>query len=330
MNNNRRFIPTAFALLLASVFVSAQTARKSVVEHFTNSNCSVCANNNPTFFSILRNYPNVFHISFYPSSPYSACYFSKQNPKDNDARTKFYNLYGSTPRFTLNGESVNLSGINSRFLALESAVSNFSISTKQSLGTNDSILVRVVITKLANDTLTQALLFSAAKEDTVFYNSPNGETVHHNVFRKNHTNINGDLIGLPTLVNDSVVLQFAYKPLNNWDTKRLQTLSYFQNQSNKAVINASESNSLMAGTTSIAQIEKIAVQVYPNPASAYVHIQSEQNFKRYTVFSSSGKMLVSDNLENNSFSVKDLPNGLYFLVLENEGSYTTTKITINN
>jgi hypothetical protein len=330
MNNNRRFIPTAFALLLASVFVSAQTARKSVVEHFTNSNCSVCANNNPTFFSVLKNYPNVFHISFYPSSPYSACYFSKQNPQDNDARTKFYNLYGSTPRFTLNGESVNLSGINSRFLALESAVSNFSISTKQSLGINDSILVRVVITKLANDTLSQALLFSAAKEDTVFYNSPNSETLHHNVFRKNHTDINGNLIGLPALVNDSVVFQFAYKPLNNWDTKRLQTLSYFQNQSNKAVINASESNSLVAGTTSIAAPGKIAVQVYPNPASAYVHIQSEQNFQRYTVFSSSGKMLVSDNLENNSFSVKDLPNGLYFLVLENEGTYTTTKITINN
>jgi hypothetical protein len=44
----------------------AQVPKTTVVEHFTNSNCSVCASNNPGIFATLRNYPDVIHVAFYP------------------------------------------------------------------------------------------------------------------------------------------------------------------------------------------------------------------------------------------------------------------------
>ena len=90
---------------LVSLALSAQTSVKKYVllEHFTNSKCSVCASKNPAFFTLIDQYPNdVHHVSIHPSTPYSTCVFYQSNTTENEARADFYNIPG-TPRVAVNG-----------------------------------------------------------------------------------------------------------------------------------------------------------------------------------------------------------------------------------
>src|SRR4051812_23780642 len=108
----KRLFLNVFLLCVTSHFAGAQVPKKIVVEHFTNTNCSICASKNPGFYANLSSQPNIQHIAVHPSSPYPACMLSQHNVTENDARTNYYGVYGSTPRFIINGEliapSVNL------------------------------------------------------------------------------------------------------------------------------------------------------------------------------------------------------------------------------
>src|SRR5688572_14710898 len=93
------------SILVVSTF--AQTPRQVIVEHFTNTRCSICASKNPGFYSLLHgSYPQVLHIAYHPSAPYSNCYFSLQNPTENNSRTNYYGVYGSTPRAVIQGNVI--------------------------------------------------------------------------------------------------------------------------------------------------------------------------------------------------------------------------------
>src|SRR5690606_20541686 len=96
-------------LMFIYSLVFAQSPRKIIVEHFTNSNCSTCASRNPGFFANLNNHPEVLHMSVHPSAPYSNCLLYQQNATDNDARTNYYGIYGGTPRIVVNGNVVSAS-----------------------------------------------------------------------------------------------------------------------------------------------------------------------------------------------------------------------------
>src|SRR6185436_4956285 len=84
----------------------AQVPKKTVVEHFTNTKCSVCAARNPGFNANLNHQANVIRLAIHPSSPYSGCLLYNQNATDNDARTNYYGVYGGTPRLVINGNVV--------------------------------------------------------------------------------------------------------------------------------------------------------------------------------------------------------------------------------
>src|SRR5580765_1346486 len=81
--------------------------RTTVVEHFTNTFCSVCASRNPGFYSNLAAFPDVLHISIYPSAPYPACPFNQMNKAEQDARANYYGVLGATPRLVINGTPIS-------------------------------------------------------------------------------------------------------------------------------------------------------------------------------------------------------------------------------
>ena len=135
----KHFLISVFTL---SLFLDceSQVLKVPIVEHFTNSNCSICAANNSTVYNALDNNPSALHISFFPSSPYSSCFFSMQNPVDNDARTNFYGLYGSTPKLTVNGIQTSLSATNMTLQNLATETSAFMMEIKQTFITTDLII----------------------------------------------------------------------------------------------------------------------------------------------------------------------------------------------
>ena len=95
-------------LLLLQVSAFCQVPKKVVAELFTNTRCFICGAKDPNIVKVIQFFPaDVIEIAYYPSSPYSNCFFSLQNPVENDARTNYYNTYGSTPDVFLQGVPVS-------------------------------------------------------------------------------------------------------------------------------------------------------------------------------------------------------------------------------
>jgi hypothetical protein len=322
----KHFLLFIFCLNI-SQFTFAQISKTNIVEHFTNTNCSICANQNPGIQTTLNSYPNVLHIAFHPSAPYAACVFSMSNPIENDARTNFYNIYGGTPRLIVNGTLTTTANLNSALTALNSSTTNFSLTAKQLFITPDSVEVIVSIKKMAADTLTQAFLFAGAKEDTINQTTANGETVHHNVFRKALSVTSGDAVSLPTNINDSVTFSYSYKILPTWNPARMQTIAILQ-EANKQVINAAESTNTVSIPTTIKDNNLELAKIYPNPSSDIITINSTVYITDFELFSIQGTSLLKGKLANNKISVANMPNGNYILKLISNNNSIISKIQI--
>jgi hypothetical protein len=314
--------------LVLSINLSyAQIPKTNIVEHFTNSNCSVCANNNPGIYTTLNSNPNVLHISFHPSSPYAACVFSMANPVENDARTNYYTIYGSTPRLIVNGVLTSTANLNSALTALNSGTTNFSLTTTQQFVTTDSIVVKVVIKKVATDTATQAFLFVGAKQDTVNQTTSNGEPVHYNVFRKSLSATSGDMINLPLNINDSIVVNYSYKVLPTWNSTGMQTIAILQDAT-KQVINASESTNIMSVPTHVAERYNEVATLFPNPCSDFISITSDEEFTQYEIRSIQGSLVAEGKILHSRISVAQIASGNYILKLSSNHTINMSKIQI--
>ena len=101
------FALIGIATLTSIQLVFSQVPKKVVVEHFTNTNCSICASRNPGFYTNLHNQTGILHLAVHPSSPYPNCLLYQQNGTANDARTNYYGIYGSTPRLVINGNVIS-------------------------------------------------------------------------------------------------------------------------------------------------------------------------------------------------------------------------------
>ncbi|WP_309640195.1 putative Ig domain-containing protein, partial [Flavobacterium sp.] len=68
------------------------------------------------------------------------------------------------------------------------------------------------------------------------------------------------------------------------------------------------------------------ITVYPNPFDNIIHLSSNVVGISYQVFSIDGKLIQTDQLQNNKIEFRDLPTGIYLLQLFAEGKSQTLKI----
>lgn len=303
-----------------SLFVNllgAQVPKKVIVEHFTNSRCSICANRNPGFFDNLNQHPDVLHISMYPSSPYPNCYFSLQNPTENDGRANYYQVYGSTPVFVIQGEVINQSTNYSSaalFTPYLNQTSPISIQIEQ-LQTTDSIISTISVKTETANALGELVIFGAIAEDTVFFTSPNGETMHYNVHRKSLFGNAGIPITIPTVVGDSVMLRKAIAKNSNWNFSRLKSIIIIQESSSKMVVQAAESITNSEIPTGQMNIMPTKMIVYPNPVESLLSIRGNGiNMENYCLINSTG-IVQKKGVFNQDLLLdfSDLPSGIYLL-----------------
>ncbi len=294
---------------------NAQIAKTNIVEHFTNTNCSICASSNPNTFATLASHPDVLHIAFHPSSPYSSCFFSMQNPIENDARTNYYGIFGGTPRLMVNGILTNTSNLNSTLNSLASATSSFEIKTMQEFISSDSVQVKIIVKRISVDSNIQARLFVGAAEDTVFQTTGNGESIHHNVFRKTMSDITGDFIpSLPSMVNDSVILTYGYKILPNWNAARMNTVVILE-KTDKEIINSSRSTNMNSIPTSIKNISKNEFIIYPNPSTNFFNLKNWIEFKQMVIYNSVGAICLNIEIISERTDITGLSKGFYLIEL---------------
>ncbi|MCX6198395.1 MAG: Omp28-related outer membrane protein [Bacteroidetes bacterium] len=309
-----------FFSLLLTTQIFAQSPRTVLIEHFTNTRCSICASKNPAFYSTLANYPQVLHIAFHPSAPYSLCYFSQQNPIENDERTTYYGIYGSTPQIVLNGKILGSPSPLINNTTLDTALGQTSpieISATEELVGTDSVKVKVTVKTTGVTSSLLLKLFAGVAENPINYNAWNGETVHHDVFRKALTGAPGNLFALPAL-NDSSVYEFTYAVGNGWDVNNIYTIAFVQRHNTKEILNATKSYRVTA-PSSVDDITNEMFSLFPNPSSEKLFLA---NFKlnsnqRYSVLDVAGRKVMESKLEQNEIDVTELSRGIYFLKLNN-------------
>ncbi len=319
-------------LLLLSLCLTipgfAQVNKTVIVEHFTNTLCSICASRNPGFRTNLANQPGVLLLTFHPSVPYSACIFNQHNKAENDARTTYYGILSGTPRLVIQGEVVSPGanyGSASIFTPYQGDSTVASIRIEQQKFGADSIEVRVWVKTEAEHGLGALSLFVGLAEDTIFYNAPNGESPHVNVFRKSLSGAVGQQIFLSGAVGDSVpfVGRTAMHP--DWDAERIFTTVILQDEASKALIQAASVSPALNSPTAIEPEFSLSVQVYPNPAREQIQIEvSEPGPMQAKLYSLLGREIETFSFSgSHQLDLQRLSPGVYWIAFQNAAGQQT-------
>ncbi|MCA6364119.1 MAG: T9SS type A sorting domain-containing protein [Bacteroidetes bacterium] len=311
----------AFALSL-----SAQVPKKVVVEHFTNTLCSVCASRNPGFNTNLNNQSGVIRLSVHPSSPYSACVLNQHNVADNDGRTNYYSIYGSTPRLVIQGTNIATSAnysASSLFTPYIGQTSPASIRIVQTRFGNDSIRAEIIVKTEAAHTLGNLQLFVALAEDTVFYNAPNGEIRHYNVLRKALSGTSGVSLNLPANIGDSVVFTFSSANNPAWNFMRINTFAILQQSASKAVVQAEYYPAQNTSPNSVAETQAQNFSVFSTGLSLVVRDEQFTTPLTLTLYDVSGRIVLQQTLQQ-AYSETDLSaltEGIYLYLITEDNKF---------
>lgn len=329
--NKQNAILTVIVLLI-SICSFAQVKRTVVVEHFTNTYCSICASRNPSFKQNVANHPEVISITIHPSRPYRSCELHQHNPTDNDSRTNYYGILGGTPRIVVQGDVVSAStnyGSASIFDAYENNFTPYAVYFRRVIKTRDSLTAKIVITKMAEDSRTSLLLYVPAVEDTLNFAAPNGEEVHYNVLRKSLFNSS---VQAPLMVGDSVEISVRTKMHPDWNVKQISAIAICQDEATKDILQASksiDSASKEDETLSISySYDNIDFSIYPNPSKGTYTISSAEIKRGMLVIKSlNGSILLKEPFNNQAVIDLSLWNkGMYFLTLESDKNVVTKKL----
>lgn len=329
---------TLSVMLLAGI-VLAQVPKKIIVEHFTNTKCGNCAFRNPDLYDNLDLYPDIVHLAFHPSSPYSTCALNLHNVSENDDRVIYYNEYGATPEIVVQGDVIPPSTSYTdttiwdpyQYQTTEASISIY--ETKHGM---DSIEVTVSVKTEASHTYGNLRLFVCLAEDTVFYTGSNGEPEHYDVFRKSLTAAEGNVVTLPAAVGDSIVFTATQPTHVDWDFDRIKAVALLQDETTKDMIQSEDNKTdppppPPPSTVGIEDVVKGSFVVFPNPTSNQLSIsrdsETEANVSLLNVV---GQPVLHTSMKSSvTIDVTDQPVGAYLLRVEDEQGATVKRVLIS-
>jgi thiol-disulfide isomerase/thioredoxin len=320
---------TLFLLSITIALFAQQSAKRYVMlEHFTNSRCSVCASKNPSFYNFINQYPNdIHHIAIHPSMPYNNCFFYLANPVENNERAYFYNIIG-TPSVALNGTLLNPSTPLLNSAQLQPYLNKTSpIYLKVTeTGTGNTRSASIDVHSLGTLPNIGYKIYAVIVEKTVNYNAPNGETVHHDVFRKIVPEVNG-IAFTPAPVGQSNVINFNYTIANNWVADEVYILAYVQSAAPE-IINSGTKYDPLVLSASDAKVETIAVM--PNPATDQVYFQlPDEQVQTLEIFDVKGQRMAANFSQEQDVvqvPVAQLASGMYFFKITGTQKVYTAKL----
>lgn len=321
----------ALGSLTAPAILAQPVPKAVVVEHFTNTYCSVCASRNPGFYAALQQKPEVLHIAFHPSSPYPACPLSQHNVSENDARANYYYVYGGTPRLVVNGVEIQPNAdyadtaIYSPYLGLTSP---FEFRTSFRLDTDTTAVARVAIYKRASTSMTTISVFGFVVEDTIAFAAANGEAMHYDVFRK-LTNQSGQTPVSQLAIGDSIVRTFTVPIHNAWNIAQLSLVVIANAPGSHDVVQASRA-ALMDNALGIKEEVSTTsgLVLTPNPASDFVIVSGLEGRNAPVIITDvAGRVMqhLTSSSATLEVQVRDWAPGLYFVRIVSGGARRTLR-----
>lgn len=328
-----RTILLCLSFLFTVQFAQAQEPpRYLTLELFTNTPCPICASQNPGLFSRLQNYENEFHlISFYPGKPYSSCIFYQANIAENTTRLNHYqgNIFGS-PTVVLNGtEFRSSSQVTDHVLSsMTGGTSWLYVDVNES---NDATRdVEIVLQDHGVASPNGGKLFAVIVERQVNYNAPNGETIHHNVFRKFLSSPDGDDV---ILTEGTAIVNYQYSNEVGWDENETYVIAWLMNPETEEIYNSGTKFDPDFTTSTDPVVATTPLVVYPNPATDNIQVQIPEIYTGgvLTIYSGNGmKVLREENViyPLTTVSVKTLTAGKYFVSLSKNNERIISAIEV--
>lgn len=315
------------ALVYANIAAFAQpAARNVIVEHFTNTYCSVCASRNPGFYNNLWQFPQVLHIAYHPSAPYVACPLNQHNKTENDARTNFYGVYGATPRIVIQGKVIPAANDYTSaalFQDEQGKTSPFEMKIYMQTMSQTSGYMKAVVKRVDTGSADSLYLYGAIVEDTLFFNASNGETKHYDVFRKE---LDNRYLAMPANVGDSAIFISHFSLHTAWNANRIYSIAMLQ-QSDKQVVQAGKSNHFTTTLNMNTFVRSHNYSIYPNPSTGIITVNGIEKDVEVYITGMDGKTFMKQNITGraNYINVTSLPAGVYFLRINNGEHVETLK-----
>ncbi|MBN8669254.1 MAG: T9SS type A sorting domain-containing protein [Chitinophagales bacterium] len=322
-----RKIVFIIAATLTQYSAFSQVTKNVIVEHFTNTYCSICASRNPGFYTNRVQFPQVIHIAYHPSAPYAACPLNQHNKQENDDRTNYYSIYGATPRLVIQGKVVASSTNYNNASIFQSELgqnSAFEIEAKLTPSGSSSITVSVKLKKVSSSSLSSLQLYAALTEDTLFFNAANGETKHYDVFRKSVWGAPMNITA-PSNIGDSIVYTQTIALNSAWIANRMNVVAMLQD-ANKEIVQVTKSANLK-GMTGIGKTNQPTDGIiYPNPTNSVITVEVKEP-SVISVYNAIGKLMktIKQHSLSATYNIDFLPAGVYSIrIADRAGVYYKT------
>ena len=221
-------------------------ARKYVmIEHFTQASCSPCAQQNPVLENLLKvNRGSVHHVAYHTSWP-GVDPMNAYNPTQVADRVTYYGVSGVPDCFMLGNQ------FHGGPASFTQNMINDAASDPDSLRvlvneTSDGVTRTVHVKVITLNTIPTAnyKIRVAVCEQVINYTTPpgsNGEKSFPDVFRKMIPSSSGDVF-TPAAVGDTAFFTYTYTlDLTHWDTTRIYSNAFIQNETTKEIINSGSS-----------------------------------------------------------------------------------------
>lgn len=316
----RKLIFIVTALIIFSD-IQAQVPQKIIVEHFTNTRCGICSSRNPAFYDVYDNNPEILHISYHPSRPYASCELHQHNTIENDDRTKYYNVYGSTPKFVIQGKLNNSYSQIDVYDPYKDKLSDFSVVLTQYLDEAGEININVKVNNETGVNAQNVNLYLGLAEAVVYFDARNGEKEHYDVFRKAFTPGGGESINL----NGTYEVSFKAEAHQEWDLSQMYVFAILNDANSKTVIQAEAADPGIENVLNLDNYYFETSTFYPNPSSTVLY--STTNFDELAIYNNNGQLMQNFEMQaNNKFDISKLDNGLYLIKATNREKTIIQKI----
>ncbi len=243
-----------FTIILLSIAIAgfstkafAQIKKHILFEHFTNAGCIPCAAQNPIFDTaiLVKHFSYVKHCEYHADWP-GTDPMNAYNASDVAARVSYYGVTG-VPNIKMSGNKYSGSPVNVTVKMTQDAASVPSpLQVKVRESSNGiSRNVKVTVYTLSPLPAGSYKVRTAVAESVKNYTSApgtNGEKIFKDVFRKMLPNTSGDNFTPATTSGDSIIFTYNYNlDLVNWDTTKIYTMAWVQEETSKEVINCGSS-----------------------------------------------------------------------------------------
>lgn len=290
-------------LFISQMAAQQMPTKYATLELFTNTPCPICGSQNPGLFNRLQNYEGQYHlVSFYPGSPYSSCIFYQANKDENSARLSFYPQVFGTPTVVINGEQTkSSSGMTTSVIdGITGGESWLQVKVEESGGTTRD--VAITLEDFQGASATTGRLFAVIVEKEIMYNAPNGETLHHNVFRKFLSSTDGDLIDLSS---GFAMVNYQYLVEMDWQSDETYVVAWLTDPDTKEIYNSGTKFDELISSTEDPLKDLYQISVYPNPASKFINVTIPEALpgSSLKIFDMTGKIMHEINVKDNPGNV---------------------------